>query len=56
MIRLLKDLRLDRKGVTLIEYSLIAGLISVVAIGILGAVGGKIKGIFTTINTSLASA
>ena len=37
MRRLLKDLRTDDRGVTMIEYALIAGLISVVAIALLTA-------------------
>lgn len=52
----MRSLLKDCKGVTLIEYALIAGLISVVAIGILGTVGGKVKNLFTTINNGLASA
>ena len=39
MLRLIRDLKSDKKGVTMIEYALIAGLISVVAITLLSAHG-----------------
>ena len=56
MRRLLKDLRTDERGVTMIEYALIAGLISVVAIALLTAMGGSVKNIFTSINNALTTA
>jgi pilus assembly protein Flp/PilA len=56
MRRLLKDLRTDDRGVTMIEYALIAGLISVVAIALLTAMGGSVKNIFTSINNALTTA
>ena len=56
MLRLIRDLKSDNKGVTLIEYALIAGLISVVAIALLGAMGTSVKNIFSSINTALTSA
>jgi pilus assembly protein Flp/PilA len=56
MLRLIRDLKSDKKGVTMIEYALIGGLISVVAITLLGAMGSSVKNIFTTINTALVSA
>ena len=33
-----------RRGVTMIEYTLIAALISIVAIGLIATVGGHVKG------------
>jgi pilus assembly protein Flp/PilA len=56
MLRLIRDLKSDKKGVTMIEYALIAGLISVVAIALLSAMGGSVKNIFTTINSALTTA
>jgi pilus assembly protein Flp/PilA len=56
MLRLIRSLKSDKKGVTLIEYALIAGLISVVAITLLTNVGSSIKNIFSSINTSLTTA
>ena len=46
----------SRKGQTLVEYALILAFISVVAIGVLLALGGQVKGIFSTISSQLAVA
>ena len=43
----------DESGATAIEYGLIAGLISVVIIGAVSAIGTKINAKFTTISTTL---
>jgi pilus assembly protein Flp/PilA len=43
----------DESGATLVEYGLIAALISVVAIAALTNVGAKIKATFETIDTKL---
>ena len=56
MLRLIRDLKSDKKGVTMIEYALIAGLISVVAIALLSAMGTSVKNLFTTINNALTTA
>jgi len=56
MLRLIRDLKSDNKGVTMIEYALIAGLISVVAILLLTAMGSSVKNIFTSINSALTTA
>ncbi len=56
MLRLIRDLKSDKKGVTMIEYALIAGLISVVAIALLSAMGSSVKNIFTSINNALTTA
>ena len=56
MLRLIRDLKSDNKGVTMIEYALIAGLISVVAIALLTAMGTSVKNIFTSINNALTTA
>ncbi len=46
----------SQKGVTIIEYALIAGLISVVAIALLSAKGASVKKIFSSINDALTTA
>jgi pilus assembly protein Flp/PilA len=46
----------DESGVTGIEYSLIAGLISVVVIGALTPVGAALNAVYTGISTVLAAA
>ena len=56
MLRLIRDFKSDNKGVTMIEYALIAGLISVVAILLLTAMGSSVKNIFTSINSALTTA
>ncbi len=45
----------SQKGVTLIEYSLIAALVGVAAIAGLTALGGDINTIFNGIGTKIAS-
>lgn len=46
----------DKRGVTAIEYGLIAALIAVAIIGILSAVGTSLKGVFSSVNTQLSNA
>lgn len=45
-----------RKGQTLVEYALILAFISLVAISVLISLGNAIKGTYTKIYSSLASA
>ena len=44
----------DESGVTAIEYGLIAGLISVVILVAVTAIGTSLQGLFQTIATALA--
>jgi pilus assembly protein Flp/PilA len=44
----------DQSGVTAIEYGLIAGLIAVVIIGSVSALGTKVSSKFNTIATALS--
>jgi len=46
----------NKKGQTLVEYALILAFISVVAIAVLISLGNSIKGTYTSISSSLASA
>jgi pilus assembly protein Flp/PilA len=49
--------RLDREeGQALVEYALILGLISVVAITLLTAVGTDVKSVLSSVTAALASA
>lgn len=43
----------DRRGVTAIEYGLIAALIAVAIIGILTAIGNQLKNTFDSVNSAL---
>ena len=45
-----------KRGQTLVEYALIIAFISVVAIGSLLAMGGQVKGVYTTIGQQLTDA
>jgi len=44
----------DENGQALSEYGLILGLIAVIAIGVLTALGGKIKEIFQSLVSALS--
>ena len=46
----------SKKGQTLVEYALILAFISVVAISVLIALGGQIKGVVSGITSQLATA
>jgi pilus assembly protein Flp/PilA len=46
----------SQKGVTMIEYALIASLVAVASIVILGTLGGDVTAIFTRIANTLAPA
>lgn len=46
----------DKRGVTAIEYGLIAALISVVIVGAATTTGTSLKDIFTHISTDMSSA
>jgi Flp pilus assembly pilin Flp len=49
-------LRKKTKAQSLVEYGLILALVSVVAIAVLGLMGGQIKTTITNINTKLQNA
>jgi len=49
----LKALANDERGVTALEYGLIAGLVAVVIVTSVTALGTNLKGVFTSISTSL---
>ena len=43
----------DEEGATAIEYGLIAGLIAVALVGVLGALSGRLQGVFQAIVAAL---
>ena len=53
MLRALRRLFGDNKGVTAIEYGLIAALIAVAAVNVMSTVGKNLSKTFTTISTNL---
>jgi pilus assembly protein Flp/PilA len=52
LVRLMKD----ESGATMIEYGLIAALVSVAAITALTSLGGSIESIFTVVSDKLSAA
>jgi pilus assembly protein Flp/PilA len=55
MFDLINLLRQDEKGAALVEYGLLVGLIAVVCIVAVTALGSEISVVFSTIVTDLAS-
>ena len=53
MTNLIKNFWNDEEGATAIEYGLIAGLIAVVIIGTVTALGTRIDGVFQKIRDAL---
>jgi len=51
--KVIRTLFADRRGVTAMEYGLIAALVAVVIIGVVGGVGQRLLGVFTTIEKAL---
>jgi pilus assembly protein Flp/PilA len=49
----LRVLGTDERGVTALEYGLIAGLVAVVIVGSVTALGSKLSGTFATIVAAL---
>jgi pilus assembly protein Flp/PilA len=56
MIRLIRSFAGEHEGFTLIEYALIAALVSLASITILSTLGVTLKSFYTTISTNLSSA
>ncbi len=49
------SLKKDRRGVTAIEYALIASLVAIVLIGALGTLGSDIASSFNLIGSNIAT-
>jgi pilus assembly protein Flp/PilA len=43
----------EERGATAVEYGLMVGLIAVVIIGVVAALGTKVSGLFNTVATSI---
>lgn len=56
MLTTLKSFVRDESGATMIEYGLIAALVSVAAIGALSLMGTNLNGMFTFVSTCLTDA
>lgn len=47
-----RDLLTNKSGVTMIEYSILLGVITALVIGIIVTIATKVEGAWTTINTA----
>ena len=47
MVQRIKELFVDEEGAAMVEYALLVGLISIVAISVMTPLGAKILGLFT---------
>lgn len=56
MVRLFRGFFCDQKGLTLIEYALIAALIATTLVTALTNLGVSLKSFYTSINTTLSTA
>jgi Flp pilus assembly pilin Flp len=56
MIRLVRDFVGERKGITLVEYALIAGLLTLACVAILTTMGSVLSNFYSSLNSSLSSA
>ena len=54
MLRLIRKFVRSKKGATMIEYALIAALVSVAAVVILGSLGASISGVFNSVNSNMS--
>lgn len=55
MLRTIKALKGDRRGVTLLEYAFIAVLVSIAAVTLLASMGTKLSSMFSKVNSSYSS-
>lgn len=53
MITILRDLAGDRRGVTALEYAMIAALIAVVIIGGVSLLGTNVSQVFSTVANTI---
>lgn len=56
LFKFMKNLRKDTDGATMIEYAILASLISVVAIVAITGVGTKVKSTFEGVETAMPAA
>jgi Flp pilus assembly pilin Flp len=53
LLKSLTQLATDESGGEVIEYAIVAGLISIAAIAVIGAFGGKVLARWNSINSSM---
>ena len=54
--RFLNRLAADESGATMVEYTILVGLISIVAVGIIILISPNIQAIWTKVNTAMSNA
>ena len=54
VISMLQTMKSEDRGATAVEYALMVGLIAVVIIGAVTALGGQLSTLFTTVKDALA--
>jgi pilus assembly protein Flp/PilA len=50
MLRKIKTLKGDRRGVTIIEYAFIAVLVAIAAVTVLSSIGTKLSSMYSKVN------
>ena len=55
MLKLINSFAKDEQGAALVEYGILVGLIAVVCIGAVQALGGTFDGVFANINATLTA-
>ena len=53
MLSNLLNLMRDEEGATMVEYGVMVALIAAVCIAVVGAIGTKLSGTFSSVNTQL---
>lgn len=53
--KVLQELKTDRRGVTALEYGLLAGLIAVALIGVLTTFSGDLQNLFGNVSKDVAA-
>jgi pilus assembly protein Flp/PilA len=54
MLRVIRKFVRNEQAATMIEYALIAALVSVAAVVILGSLGKSVSNVFSTVNTAMS--
>ena len=54
MLRLIKSLKRNEKGVTMLEYALIAALVAIAAVTILATLGTTVSSVFSNVNANMS--
>jgi pilus assembly protein Flp/PilA len=53
-MKILRRLKSDLKGVTMLEYALIAALVAIAAVTILSTLGTTVSSVFSNVNANMS--